>query len=98
MFRITVVEGQSEEKWIIQGQLTGEFASELSANWRVSQDRCSDRPRVVDLSEVTLIDKMGEEVLLKMIQERARLVATGIYTKHLLEQLQSCPDQGRKAD
>ena len=76
MFRITVVEGPSEEKWIIQGQLTGEFASELNANWRISLDRCSDRLRVVDLSEVTMIDKMGEEVLLKMIQQRARFVVT----------------------
>ena len=98
MLRITVVEGPSEEKWIIQGQLTGEFASELNANWRKSLDQCSGRSRVVDLSEVTLIDKMGEEVLLKMIQQKARLVATGVYTKHLLEQLQTSGDRGRKAD
>jgi anti-anti-sigma regulatory factor len=98
MLRITVVEGPSEEKWILQGQLTGEFASELDANWRTSLDRCSDRPRVVDLSDVTLIDKMGEEVLLKMIGQRAKLVATGIYTRHLLEQLQERRNQGQSAD
>lgn len=88
MFRITVVESPSEEKWILQGQLIGEFASELSANWRASLDRCSDRSRVVDLSDVTLIDKSGEEVLLQMLHQRARFIATGLYTKHLLEELQ----------
>ena len=89
MFRITVVESPSEEKWILQGQLTEKFASELSANWQASMDRCLDRPRVVDLNDVTLIDKSGEEVLSQMIHQGARFVATGVYTKHLLEELQT---------
>ncbi len=89
MFRITVVESPSEEKWILQGQLIGEFASELSANWQASLDRCSDRARVVDLNDVTVIDKSGEEVLFKMLHQQARFVATGLYTKHLLEELQT---------
>lgn len=89
MFRITVVETPSEEKWILQGQLTGEFTSELKANWRTSLDQCSDRLRLVDLDEVTQIDKCGEEVLLQMIHEHARFVASGLYTRHLLEELQA---------
>jgi anti-anti-sigma regulatory factor len=89
MLRITVVESPAGEKWILQGQLTGDFASELIANWRVSLDRCSDRPRVVDLSEVTLIDKSGQEVLLAMMCQRATFIATGLYTRHLLEELQA---------
>jgi hypothetical protein len=98
MFRITVVDSPSEEKWILQGQLTGEFASELIANWRVSLDRCPDRSRLVDLSDVILIDKSGEEVLLKMIHQHARFVATGIYTRHLLEELQARIKGQRKID
>lgn len=89
MLRITVVDSPAEEKWILQGQLTGDFASELSANWRVSLDRCSDRLRIVDLSDVTMIDKRGEEVLLTMICQRASFVTTGLYTPHLLEELRA---------
>src|ERR1700739_2319490 len=59
MFRITVIDNPAEEKWILQGHLTGEFASELNANWQMSLARCSERPRIVDLSDVTLIDKNG---------------------------------------
>ena len=98
MFRITVVEGPTEDKWILQGQLTGEFASELSANWQSSQCECSDRPRVVDLTDVTAIDKNGEEVLLKMIQQRATFVATGLYTRHLLNELKARIENGQTAD
>ena len=89
MLRITVVENPEGEKWILQGQLTGEFASELSTTWRSALDRSRDRLRVVDLSEVTSIDRSGEEILLRMIHQGARCVATGIYTKHLLEELQT---------
>lgn len=87
MFRLTVVDSSSEEKWILQGQLTEEFASELIANWRASLERCPERSRVVDLSDVTLIDKCGEEILRKMICQHAKFVATGLYTKLLLEEL-----------
>jgi len=98
MFKITVVDKPTEEVWILQGQLTGEFASELSANWRRSRDRSSGRPCVVDLSDVTSIDRSGEEVLLAMIHQQARFVATGLYTRHLLEQLQARCNGEVKAD
>jgi ABC-type transporter Mla MlaB component len=88
MLRITVVENPEGEKWILQGQLTGEFATELSTTWRSSLDRSRDRLRIVDLSEVTSIDRNGEEILRNMIRQGARCVATGIYTRHLLEELQ----------
>ncbi len=94
MFKITIVEDPSEEKWILQGQLTGEFASELGANWHASLSQCAERPRVVDLSDVTVIDKSGMEVLLKMIDAQTRFVATGLYTRHLLEELKARIDAG----
>jgi hypothetical protein len=89
VFRLTVVKTPSEETWILQGHLTGAFASELSANWRSSLDQPSDRLRLVDLNEVTLIDRCGEEVLLQMIHQHARFVASGLYTRHLIEDLQA---------
>ena len=89
MLRITVVENPEGEKWILQGQLTGEFATELRTTWRSSLDRSRDRLRIVDLSEVTSIDRNGEEILRNMIRQGARCLATGIYTKHLLEELQT---------
>ena len=98
MFRITVVEGATEDKWILQGQLTGEFASELSANWQSSQCQCSGRARVVDLTDVTAIDKSGEEVLFKMMQQRTTFVATGLYTRHLLNELKARIECGQTAD
>jgi hypothetical protein len=42
---------------------------------------------IVDLNEVTSIDKEGEQAILMMIRDGAKFVATGLYTKHLLESL-----------
>ena len=87
MLRITVKEIAAEQRWVLQGRLTKNAVPELVSNWQAARDRPSACNRVVDLNEVTVIDKSGEEVLSMMIDEGARLVANGLYTKHLLETL-----------
>jgi ABC-type transporter Mla MlaB component len=87
MLRITVKENASEQRWVLQGRLTKQSISELLSIWRVACDQASARDRIVDLNEVTVIDKSGEEVLSMMIGEGAKFVATGLYTKHLIEAL-----------
>jgi hypothetical protein len=87
MLRITVTENASEQRWILQGRLAGSSVEELTTSWR-SNRRCPlSRNCVVDLNEVTSFDKDGEQVLLMMIRDGAKLVASGLYTKHLLESL-----------
>ena len=87
MLRITVKEKGSEQRWTLQGRLTKECIAELVSNWREACGRPSPRNRIVDLNEITVIDKGGEEVLSMMIGDGATFVATGLYTRHLLEAL-----------
>jgi hypothetical protein len=87
MLRITVRERASEQRWILQGRLTKECIDELVSSWRTSRRGPSAGNRIVDLNEITVIDKSGEEVLSMMIGEGTKFVATGLYTKHLLEAL-----------
>ena len=84
-----MTENDSEQRWVLHGRLTGEFIEELTTNWRANRDSLSTRNLVVDLNGVTGIDKDGEQVLMMMIRDGAKFVATGVYTKHLLESLQS---------
>ena len=88
MLRITVKEKGSEQRWTLQGRLTKECVAELISNWQATRSRLSAGNCIVDLNEITAIDKCGEEVLSMMIGEGATFVATGLYTKHLLEALQ----------
>ncbi len=93
MLRITVTESTSEQRWILQGRLTGSTVEELITSWRANQRCQPSQSCVVDLNEITSIDKDGEQVLLMMLRDGAKFVATGLYTKHLLESL-SVQDAG----
>jgi hypothetical protein len=87
MLRIMVTENESEQRWVLQGRLTGSFLKELTASWCANRDRQPTQSRTVDLNEVTCINKDGQQVLLMMIRDGAKFVASGLYTKHLLESL-----------
>jgi hypothetical protein len=87
MLRITVSERASEQRWTLQGRLTKECIDELVCSWRAARTHASAGTRIVDLNQITVIDKSGEEVLSMMIGEGTKFVATGLYTKHLLEAL-----------
>jgi hypothetical protein len=87
MLRITVIESASEQRWVLQGRLAGSSLEELTANWRANRDRLPAQNCIVDLNEVTSIDKDGQQVLVMMIRDGAKFMATGLYTRHLLESL-----------
>jgi len=89
MLRITVMENSLEERWILQGRLTKRSVAELISSWRASTAQPLPRCRIVDLNEVTSIDKSGEEALSMMVHDGATFVASGVYTRHLLDQLQA---------
>ena len=87
MLRITVTETASEQRWILQGRLTGSTVEELITSWRANRRCQPSQSCVVDLNDITSIDKDGEQVLLMMLRDGVKFVATGLYTKHLLESL-----------
>jgi ABC-type transporter Mla MlaB component len=87
MLRITVTENTSEQRWVLQGRLIGSTIDELTASWHANRQCSPTQHCVVDLNQVTSIDKEGEQVLLMLIKDGAKLVANGLYTKHLLESL-----------
>jgi hypothetical protein len=89
MLRITVTENASEQRWALQGRLVKQCLPELISAWNASRKQPPDRVRVVDLNEVTSIDKEGEQVLRMMIEDGAPFVANGLYTKHLLDAMRA---------
>ncbi len=86
MLKITRTETPAEEKWILQGRLVGLWVAELRSNWRKTYISDKNRKCVVDLNEVTFIDKKGETLLRTMSKQGVQFIATGIYIKHLLQE------------
>lgn len=89
MLRITVEENGLVQKWVLQGHLTENSILELILNWRASRTCRAAQHCIVDLNEITSIDKCGEEALLMMIRDGAEFIASGLYTRHLLETLKA---------
>jgi len=87
MLKISFSETPSEERWILQGRLTAPWFRELRDCWKKKHRRDNQRACIVDLNEITFIDKSGERLLRVLVREGAQCVATGVYSKHVLEQL-----------
>jgi|SRR5580692_7994882 hypothetical protein len=87
MLKITFSETPAEERWILHGRLTDPWVREFRACWRKNHRRDVERACIVDLNEVTYIDKCGERLLRMLARRDAQFTANGIYTKHILEQI-----------
>lgn len=89
VLKITIGETQSGSCWILQGQLAGPWVEELRKCWKTEHQTKNWGSCVVDLNDVTYIDQAGERLLRALCRKGAELVATGIYTKHLIEKVKT---------
>jgi hypothetical protein len=90
MLKITITNTAAVERWILQGRLVVPWVNELKTSWKRAHRAMPGRRCIVNLDEVTFIDKGGERVLRSMSKQGARLVASDVYVKHVLDRL--CAD------
>ena len=87
MLKITITETLTEKRWILQGRLVGPWVGELRKSWKKTQRDQSGRTSILDLKDVTFLEKDAEKLLHAMSKKGTQFVAEGIYIKHVLEQL-----------
>jgi anti-anti-sigma regulatory factor len=87
VLKITMTETSAEEKWILQGRLVGLWVSELRSCWKKTHRTDNNRKCIIDLNDVTFIDTKGERLLRTMSKQGVQLIASGIYIKHLLQEM-----------
>jgi hypothetical protein len=83
VLRISITETATETRWVLQGDVFGPWATELNAIWRTSTRTRKGRACIVDLNDVTFIDKGAEKLLRTMAREGAQLIANGGYIKNV---------------
>ena len=88
MLRITIAETPTEQKWTVEGRLVFPWISELKSTWTRTRTTRRERKCVVDLTGVTFIDKNGERVLAALSKQGAELIATGCYTRHVVQNIE----------
>ena len=89
MLKITITDLPDEQRWSLQGRLVGQWAVELRSAWRDAQRGGDTRRCVIELIDVTFIDRVGEDVLAEIMSDGAEFFASGVYTTHLLANLRS---------
>ena len=87
MLKITITESPMEIRWILQGRLFGPWVGELRTNWKTVSRTRNGRACLVDLNDVTFIDRNGENLLRAMSRQGAQFMAKGLYIKNVLESL-----------
>lgn len=89
MLKITLTDLADEQRWSLQGQLVGQWATELESTWREAHHTVGTRRCIVDLVEVTSIDRKGEAILAEIMSQGAEFISGDVYTKHLLRSLRN---------
>jgi anti-anti-sigma regulatory factor len=85
MLKITITDTATEERWILYGRLVAPWVDELKATWKRAHRAARERRCIVNLDEVTFIDKSGERMLRSMSNQGAQFVARDVYVKHVLD-------------
>ena len=88
MLRITIAETLNEQRWTLEGRLVQPWVSELKSNWTRTETARLERKCVVDLTGVTFIDISGEKALAELCKGGAELIATGCYTRHVVNNIE----------
>jgi anti-anti-sigma regulatory factor len=94
VLKITIMETATDRRWIVQGRLVGPWVSELRTTWKRAHRSQDKRACIIDLNDVTFIDKSGERLLRAMWKKGAQLIARGLYVRHVLDQLKTGGKRG----
>ena len=87
MFKISVVESGGQQKLILEGTLVHPWTREVEKVWRGVASGISDRKPIIDLQNVTAINRDGEETLYKLMRQGARFRCVDVFTKDVLKRV-----------
>ncbi|HWO32119.1 MAG TPA: hypothetical protein VNO32_25260 [Candidatus Acidoferrum sp.] len=87
IFKFMITENPTEEKWVLQGPLKWLWINQLREDCTMARQTHQGRRCIVDLNEVTFVDKIGERMLRIMANQGARFVATGMDMQRVLQRV-----------
>jgi hypothetical protein len=95
MFKISIVEKNSQRRLVLEGKLIPPWTTEVESAWRNATSELQGRKLVIDLANVTFISRDGENTLFRLMRDGAKFTCAGVFTKHVLKQLaRRCSGRG----
>ena len=87
MFRISIVDTRTQRKLVVEGRLSEPWVAELRTTWRSASRDLDGRKVVIDLSNLTVISREGENAIFDLMKAGAKFSCAGILTRHVLKGL-----------
>jgi len=87
MFRISITDTPSRRTLVVEGDLTGPWVAELGTTWRNAGRELEGRNLIIDLRNLTVISRAGEEAIFDLMKKGAKFTCGGVLTRHVLKQL-----------
>jgi anti-anti-sigma regulatory factor len=87
MMKIQVIELDDRLILEVEGRLAGAFVPELENCWNLARAGRPERRILVDLKNVTCVDRSGRSLLQVMHHEGAGFLRAGIAIQDILEQI-----------
>lgn len=87
MFKISIVETDKRRRVVLEGTLVYPWTTEVERSWGSAREQLDGRILTIDLRNVTLINRDGENTLLKLMRNGAKFSGCNVLSKHLLRQL-----------
>ncbi len=87
MFKISIIDTPCKRTLLVEGTLVPPWTTELRKVWRDAGQDLEGRKLVIDLANVTVIGREGENTLFELMTNGAKFSCGGVLTKHMLKQL-----------
>ena len=87
MFKISVVESDGQQKVVLEGTLVHPWTEEVERVWRGVASGVIDRKPIIDLQNVTAINRDGEKTLYKLMSQGARFRCVDVFTRDVLKRV-----------
>jgi hypothetical protein len=87
MFKISIVDTRGLRRLVLQGKLIPPCTTEVQRAWKTAGEQLEGRKLIVDLTNVTLIGREGEDTLFKLMLEGAKFCCGDVFTKHVVRGL-----------
>lgn len=87
MLKISIWEGRSQRRLLLEGKLIAPWASELRTAYEKAKADLDGRELIVEMNNLSAISQEGENVLLGLLSEGIKFRCRGVFTKLILRQL-----------
>ena len=87
MLKISIIEGHTQRRLIVEGRLVGPWVAELRGACEKANTDLFGRKLVIDMKHVSAISQEGESVLFELIQQGVKFRCRGVFTKHVFKQV-----------